>query len=132
MKTIVKLFQERFVAPILTGVKRSTIRNTPKRLEDWPEPGDLIDARQWGGRPYGLPPRQICELLVNRVSPITIDLCQMPIDYRENLACLEGFKDWDEMRMWFWHNFYPLPFTGIQIEWDRPTTGIQSELDKPT
>jgi len=132
MKRIVKIFQDRFAASILDGTKRSTIRNLPKRLEDWPQPGDLINARQWSGRPYGSPQRSLCELLVTGVSEITIEEdgithdmngCSVPpgSPYHDTVARQEGFKDWDEMKKWFVENYYSLPFTGILIEWTEPT-----------
>ena len=125
-RRFVKMFKPRFAELIRSGAKRQTIRPTPKRL---PKAGDIIDCREWTGKPYRSPQLHIVDGYIFSVMCISItaegvvtetfeSFTQMmkPLGMRDELAKADGFESFDEMRDWFQRE-HGLPFGGILIKW---------------
>lgn len=135
-RRFLKTFKPRFAGLVTQGLKTSTIRPTPKRPQDWPVAGDILDARQWMGSPYRSSQRKLGEFRITLVSPITIrarsitltppgerePICvrvgarQVYMEFLDATARREGFIDIAEMLEWFQAQ-HSLPFTGIWIDW---------------
>jgi hypothetical protein len=135
----VKLFMYSFVPKLRSGAKPTTIRPLPKRTQDWPQVGDIIDARHWFAKPYRSPQMAILTARIIRVTRVRVseDGIRLAVpnegpdaswfeyhrrghDRLEAIAKADGFDSWDHMAKWFeWT--HGLPFEGILIEWD-PTT----------
>lgn len=135
----VKLFQLQFVSKVSTGAKPSTIRPLPKRPQDWPQVGDLIDARHWSGKAYRSHQVQIMTARITRVRRVEILANELRFaepngelvsawnaseftgaQMLESVAARDGFECWHHMATWF-NATHGLPFAGILIEWDRAT-----------
>lgn len=127
MKRHVRMIQPRFVSMILSGEKLNTIRPTPKREI---KPGDIIDFRQWSGKPYRSHQIKVVEVEVEDVSSIEMDYSHVvlrgnhlinwtQLDELNDFAKRDGFKDWFDMRDWF-NNTHSLPFEGVIITWKKP------------
>lgn len=126
MKRHVRMIQPRFVPMIRSGDKLNTIRPKPKREI---KPGDIIDFRQWSGKPYCSKQIKVIEVEVTDVSAIKIDshavlkgdrLIKWPhLDELNYFAKRDGFKDWFDMRDWF-TSTHSLPFEGVIITWKKP------------
>lgn len=120
-RRFVRMFKPRFARLVESGAKRQTIRPTPKRI---PQPGDILDAREWTGKPYRSKQRKLREFKISRVSEIGISIegidegeWPMPDRFIDGFARADGFNGWAEMREWF-EAEHGLPFTGILIEWE--------------
>ncbi len=119
-KRFVRTFQPRFARLVEQGIKTQTIRKTPKRM---PRVGDIIDCREWTGKPYRSKQRKLIEAVIKSVEVVTIEeravyfptykLAKLEM---HNWAKDDGFKGWGDMRNWFLKN-HSLPFTGIEIKW---------------
>lgn len=119
------MFQPRFAELVRSGEKTQTIRTRPKRM---PEPGDIIDCRQWEGRPYGSPQVKLGEheitgvftlALTDSVIGINGAVWNLATDARsgfDGFARQDGFEDWADMVRWF-RETHDLPFSGILIDW---------------
>lgn len=116
-------FKQQFVAPILSGAKRQTIRVDRKRHARIGEPIQLYT---------GMRTRQckaIGTALCENVCPITLDFSSHKIDLNgivyiskliaNDFARSDGFSDWTEMKD-FWRINHPdVPvFSGILIRWN--------------
>lgn len=130
----VKTFQPRFAPKIPVGLKLSTIRPEPKRNQDWPVAGDVLDARMWTGKPYRSPQTRLGTFPITSVRIVDISQSEIRLSTNgsrvQNLesqlfegmpagaafATREGFENWSEMIEWF-HATHGLPFRGILIEW---------------
>lgn len=114
----VKLFQRDFVPKIREGIKRSTIRGTPRRRKDLPSVGDIIDARAWTGLPYRSKQERIGEARIISCFPVVVTTAGVAGSglNKETLAGMEGFGSWFEMMDWF-DRTHGLPFSGVLIEW---------------
>lgn len=119
-----KTFKPRFAGLVVVGIKTSTIRPSPRRLQDVPRPGDILCARAWEGRPYRSKQRILGEWTITEVRIATVTMAGVRVlegAYskaldRDGVSGREGFSDWVEMRNWF-EAEHGLPFTGILIEW---------------
>lgn len=133
--TFVRTFQPRFARLVERGEKCQTIRKVPKRI---PQPGDILDAREWTGKPYRSPQRKlgryriygVCACFIDeqgiRMQPppgSVLQIMEVPImgllwsDIgADQFARADGFRDAAEMRQWFLdtHGF---PVDGIVIYW---------------
>ena len=123
-KNFVRMFQPRFAALVDAGVKKQTVRPVPKRL---PEPGDLLDAREWIGRPYRSKQRKIGRFRITRVCPIFIDAYGVSLGYGNGrwiavdptkFARADGFEGFEELWSSFWEFYHEERFHGIVIFWD--------------
>lgn len=138
-RTWVKMFQMGFVPKVLSGAKPTTIRPLPKRPQDWPKPGDLIDARHWSGKPYRSSQVKIMTARINQVRRVKIFATELVFAdpngdlvsawnagnrtgamMLEAIAKRDGFDSWAAMVQWF-QNTHALPFAGILIEWGPAT-----------
>lgn len=132
MKTVVKMFQPRFIPLVEAGTKRQTVRPEPKGLrdQDWPEVGDLFSGRQWIGEPYRSKQRKLAEGLIYRVEVIRITFRNggpvIKLGARfleraeaERFARADGFCDLDDLIRWFGDR---IPFKGLAIFWRPQTT----------
>ena len=119
MKTHVKLFQHWGAEKIRQGIKCSTIRPLPKRAQDWPKIGDVLDAREWSGKPYRSKQVKIGRFTVSRVRKMRIEtvLTFSSVWYFTNLAREEGFDSLDAMWQWF-EREHGLPFEGLYIRFE--------------
>lgn len=126
MRRWVKMFRPQFEPLIVSARKVSTIRPVPKRLCDWPEPGDILDARLWTGAPYRSQQESIGEFRITSVRLFClVDTRSVFLDGVESidqhdhhtLANEDGFRTWGNMVDWFKHE-HGLPFIGIRIAWE--------------
>jgi hypothetical protein len=115
-------FKQRFVAPILAGTKRQTIRAHRKR-HAWPEEEMQIYT---GMRTKQC--RLIARVICEGVAPITIDLPGNAVtlggetlrgwDKLDPLAWRDGFDGWLSMRCFWLENHPDTPiFSGVLIRW---------------
>lgn len=120
MKTFVRMVKTRFVPMVLSGRKRHTVRPTPKRM---PEAGDMIDLREWTGKPYRSKQRRVLLAPIEIVRPIDITETSIAIlsfpEPCEDFAMADGFESFSEMLEWFLET-HDLPFSGIVIYWTPP------------
>ena len=86
-RTWVKMFQMGFVPKVRSGAKPTTIRPRPTRPQDWPKPGDLIDARHWFGKPYRSSQVKIITARITKVQWIKITADKLMLG--ESQDCLE-------------------------------------------
>ncbi len=130
MSRRVIMFQDRFAQKVERGDKPHTIRPELK----YPIfVGDILDLRQWSGKPYRSKQRKLrtaicCQksgVVVHRdgveLSPGTMRVIFLGEtgarrDLLEHFARRDGFTDWAEMRQWF-DDTHGLPFEGVLIEW---------------
>lgn len=130
-KQFVRMFQKRFEAAIVSGMKPHTVRRRPMRM---PEPGDRLSCRVWEGLPYRSPQREILLVEVEKVEDFL--LMRMPEGDRmrvglkwldaaeaEEFAQADGFVSFVEMREWFerTHDLKRGPYEGIVLHW-KPLT----------
>ena len=122
MKTLsprffVRLFQSRFAALVAAGTKLQTVRPKPARV---PRVGDVIDCREWTGKPYRSKQRRILEGKIVDVCEVIISDANVYKGTRimdsEAFAKADGFASFSEMRDWF-DEQHGLPFRGILIRW---------------
>lgn len=130
----VKTFQRRFAPPIQVGTKGSTIRPEPKRQQDWPMVGDILDARMWTDKPYRSAQIRLGTFPITGVRVVDIHESEIRVGANESrvqnlerliladtpegeaFATREGFENWSEMIEWF-RATHGLPFRGVLIEW---------------
>jgi len=119
-RRFVRTFKPRFAPLVKTGRKRQTVRPRPKRM---PRPGDIFDAREWSGRPYGSPQNKLGEFVISAVEDIEIygDSIQvagrrLTGPEREEFAKADGFESFEDMAGWF-SETHGFPFEGILICW---------------
>lgn len=115
-------FKPQFVAPILSGAKRQTIRAHRKR-HAWPEEEMQLYT---GMRTKHC--RLIARVICAGVAPITIDLPDNSVtlggetlrgwDKLDPLARRDGFDGWLAMRAFWLENHADEPiFSGVLIRW---------------
>jgi hypothetical protein len=133
MKTVRRKFKDRFAPLVRDGRKRQTVRPTPKRAKDMPEPGDLFIAERWTGKPYRSKVEEImrgeimgvatCEVNFvtgRRPRPLlTINGRTLTRGAADGFAMADGFESALELVQWF-QNEHGLPFQGIAIFWAIP------------
>lgn len=126
VKRFVRMFKPHFAALVKSGAKRQTVRPVPARM---PKVGDLLDARQWSGRPYGSPQVRLGEFTIRRVLPvsvcesgITLDGVDLPLQLGDSFAREDGFASEAELVCWF-REQHGLPFLGIAIFWTLQAPG---------
>jgi hypothetical protein len=121
-------FQSRFVAPILAGTKRQTIRARRKHLGAHGKVGgpiSLVSGSRFKPRPLGA---STCVA----AGPISMDLVSGEVRMRahqgfhrisataalDQFAVGDGFEDWADLRG-FWAKFHPgvTVFEGIITVW---------------
>lgn len=138
MKTVVKMFKEQFADKVASGTKRQTVRPWPKRPRDLPHRGDKLDARKWSGKPYRSKQIKLLEGLIKRVVVVEIskfgrylivDGIALTKGGRDAFAKDDGFKDWEELVLWF-KEAHGLPFEGIAIFWDVTKTIPRPEVTR--
>lgn len=114
-RRFVRMFKPRFAALVKAGTKRQTIRPTPKRM---PKPGDILDAREWTGKPYRSKQAKIGEFVISDVRMVRITKEHFGVPTTPEVLNLfaqaDGFRDWDEMVEWL-EREHGLPFEGILI-----------------
>ena len=114
----VLLFERRFATLVESGKKLQTIRARSKRQF---KVGDKISLRAWAGKPYRSFQTLLRTSIIHEVRPIIIqhDWYQIGnLEHKPNnqFAIADGFRSWDEMRVWFRDN-HGLPFEGLLIKW---------------
>jgi hypothetical protein len=124
-RRFVRMFKPRFAPLVRDGTKRQTIRPIPKRM---PRPGDIIDCREWEGKPYRSKQHRLLVDLIRSVhalwfNGVTIVLDEvdptkplMSHSEMQLFARADGFKDLREMAAWF-DAEHGLPFKGVLIKW---------------
>jgi len=117
---IVRMFKPRFAPQVKGGTKTQTTRPTTKLM---PKVGDKISLRKWSEKPYRSKQIVLKESVVEFVSRITITENRITIndsvlEHTHKFAQLDGFCDFDEMKLWFKQEHGPLPFSGIIIYWE--------------
>lgn len=131
----VYLFQRRFAALVEQGKKRTTIRSKRKRPT---KVGDWLSLRFWLGKPYRSTQARLMidgkafvqckethefELNRNRETDeiaMLIDHMRVHNPMRDQVAMEDGFKDFQEMVLWFEINHHfcaHVPFKGDLIKW---------------
>ena len=116
----IRMFQPRFAALVAAGTKLQTVRPKPARV---PRVGDVIDCREWTGKPYRSKQRIIATGHLVEVSEVIITSlgiykCTWMPD-REAFAKADGFASFYELRDWFLEQ-HGLPFGGILLRWNLP------------
>lgn len=126
------LFQNRFEAPIVAGVKLTTIRAHRKDGRPRAKIGEEFSLRVWTGRPYASKQREIARGIMEQMEAVAVHddgvslgdgtLRAMWIGERNRYVILysvakrEGFADWKEMRAHFAEH-HALPFSGTLFTW---------------
>lgn len=122
------MFKPRFAPLVKSGAKRQTIRPVPKRM---PQIGDQESWREWTGRPYWTPQRELAKVKIIAVEKIEmrrdilgtcIQIHDIIITRQEWLAINgwkrfaedDGFTSLRELFDWFAAE-HGLPFNGIII-----------------
>lgn len=119
------MFQPQFAPRVLDGSKTTTIRAPRKRAV---KIGDILDLRQWSGRPYAS--KQVKLRTAECVETSTITIKRSSIIFRKFSVGVElngdelldiiaeddGFESWRLMRAWF-EKTHGLPFTGTLYRW---------------
>lgn len=120
MSAFVRMFNPQFARLVESGLKRQTVRSTPKRM---PKCGDVISLREWCGKPYRSKQRVLKEILVDRVQSIRITTGRIELDGQplsgheaDSFAKADGFIGKNDLIGWF-NCMYGLPFLGIVIYW---------------
>lgn len=125
-RRFVKTFQPWKTAKVESGESNQTIRPTPKRPQDMPRPGDILDARQWTGKPYRSKQRKLGEFRIVSVYKVSIRRESVKVGkfgtwklngILDQLARDDGFMHWSSMVHWFEEN-HGLPFVGVLIVWE--------------
>lgn len=109
-----RMFKPQFAALVKSGVKRQTIRPTPKRM---PRVGDVESWRQWSGKPYRSKQIELAQVQIVSVERIKMDETEreflislsdrplngalLPIEEWNAFAIADGFKSMLEMVNWF-------------------------------
>lgn len=115
------LFQKRFVAPLLAGTKRQTIRPHRKRPI---KVGDQLSLRHWEDKAYRSPQVEVLTVKVVGVLPIQVfgsgirigdGALQTAKTELDSFANNDGFPSWAEMLAYFNFGGYGLPFEGDLI-----------------
>lgn len=137
---IVKMFQPPFARLVLKDRKRQMIWPWPKNLRLFPKRGQKISLREWMGKPYRSRQRVLREAHVSYVATVRMTRNTITVagwyrltkaghePLRNELARLDGFRDWEEMRDWF-ATTYGLPFRGVLIRW-LPSCRVWPKLEK--
>ncbi len=127
-RRVVMLFMPRFARKVEALQKPHTIRPRRKRPV---RVGDLLDLREWLGKPYRSKQRKLIERPCIKVTPIRISIARELAFIRlgapggqtwlhdepgQALARADGFEDVAEMVDWF-KQTHGLPFAGVLIEW---------------
>lgn len=131
-RRFVRLFEPQFADLVEAGLKRQTVRPTPKRM---PEAGDHIDCRTWTGAPYRSKQRRLFEGPITRVAAVQI---VQDLPYRTELIIIggtplsrfqagafaleDGFASTVQFYAYFRQHYGPR-FTGIVIKWERNGEG---------
>lgn len=125
----VLMYHKRFVAPILAGTKRQTIRRNRKR----PIPvGAALSHRYWEGQGYRSPQIEIASGKCIAVFGITVEANRVLIGeagkpYRntgisgqglDEFARRDGFMGWADMLAYYRIQKIKLPFCGVLIQWE--------------
>lgn len=114
------MFKPQFAVLVAAGTKRQTIRTTPKRM---PRVGDLESWRQWTGRPYHTPQKELARVELTAVVGFEIrghgHLVQAGHKIyspflMDEIARADGFDSVKAMTDWF-ETEHGLPFSGILI-----------------
>lgn len=120
-RRFVRMFKPQFARLVENNLKLQTVRPIPKRM---PVPGDIIDCREWTGKPYRSPQRKLKDSEIVRVDLVVIEedgltdggiwlpSCNRGYDF----ARLDGFDDFGTMQKWF-DATHGLPFKGIVTVW---------------
>lgn len=110
-------FQNRFASAVERGEKRQTIRAKGKRRHV--RPGETLQLYT-GMRTKAC--RKLREATCHDVCPVLIERDRVttfhPQEFLdpEQVARLDGFASWAEMRDWF-ETTHGLPFSGVMIRW---------------
>lgn len=119
-RRFVRMFKPTFAPLVEKGSKLQTVRPTPRRM---PRAGDIIDAREWTGKPYRSKQRKLIEAPIWKVSRIYIERgCIVLGDdaigaaKAQAFALADGFDSAEHFYAWFEHQ-HGLPFEGIVITW---------------
>lgn len=117
-RRFVRMFKPQFAQMVRDSIKLQTVRPIPKRM---PVPGDIIDCREWSGKPYRSPQVRLKESEIVRVDLVTIDPCGLTDhgiwESGDDFARLDGFANFDELVNWFIRHHRILPFKGIVTVW---------------
>lgn len=114
----VRMFKPQFAPLVRDSIKLQTVRQMPKRM---PVPGDIIDCREWSGKPYRSQQVRLKESEIVRVDrveiyPLGMSINGMSYFARHEFAVSDGFDTYYDMLHWF-EETHGLPFTGIVIAW---------------
>lgn len=113
------MFQPQFEAMILAGRKPHTVRPVRRRPL---KVGQQLSLRVWTGKPYRSKQREFAKAKVIRCESFILGLFDnMIINHvwftrlaQDQFAWADGFKDADDMRIWFGKT-HSLPFVGTVI-----------------
>jgi hypothetical protein len=117
----VKMISAQFVAKVRAGTKRQTVRPARKYPH---KVGDVLDLREWSGRPYRS--KQLAIIMARCTDYFSIRIFEdgyrvdgitthRPQDLLA-MARADGFESWAEMADWFAAR-YGLPFDGYVTAW---------------
>ena len=134
----VRMFKPQFARLVELGMKRQTVRPTPKRM---PLRGDRISLRAWSDKPYRSPQRILREAIISEVVSIRIEKGRIWVAGQSHItkypqrssgdqtldsfAMADGFESWDAMEAWFQYQ-HGLPFEGVLICWTNAKGDSQS------
>jgi hypothetical protein len=137
-RLFVRMFKPQFARLVENGLKRQTVRPTPKRM---PLRGDRISLREWSDKPYRSPQRILREAVISEVVKIRIETGRIWVAGQSHItkypqrssgdqtldsfAMADGFESWDAMEAWF-QDQHGLPFEGVLIQW----TNTDSQANK--
>jgi len=108
----VRMIQSRFVEPLITGAKVTTIRPSPWIV------GETYDIRVWTGKPYRSPQRHIAFRKVVGVKRVTVSTRGVFFEEWDDTpfyvhAMRDGFSSWTDMLDWFQANHKEIGISGF-------------------
>lgn len=127
MKTVRRKFQPEFHAAVRSGAKLHTLRPIPSYV---PQPGDLLIAEAWEGKPYRSTVIELARGVISRESQVvwlffppgenmgmTISGAPQEWNAIEVFAQADGFPDAARLRQWFEGQYGCREFQGCLIHW---------------
>jgi hypothetical protein len=121
-KRHVLMFKPQFAPLVKSGVKSRTIRPPRKRPI---QAGDLLDLREWSGRPYASKQNKLreetctslAEIYIAHPGHVRVNDRVLSHEEMQLFAARDGFRDFEEMAEFFMKE-HGLPFVGDLIEWE--------------
>jgi hypothetical protein len=110
-------FQKQFAADIRSGRKIQTIRKTA-RCKTGDELQLYTGQRTKSCTLIGTATCAICEPITIAEDYVSVGMFRLPFGDAVHIAQIDGFRNLDAMRHWFFERYGSLPFNGYRIMWN--------------